>query len=74
MDRQEISPYRPHYSISLVSYWFFSSVSLSVYEDTGLLIAGLVGTSMILIRNNKRIKKHILMYDETATHLSNIQV
>jgi hypothetical protein len=32
---------------------FSAAVSLGVYEDTGLLVAGLVATSMILIRNKR---------------------
>ena len=40
---------------------FSAAVSLGVYEDIGLLIAGLVAASMILIRNRK-IHKNRLIY------------
>jgi hypothetical protein len=37
---------------------FFASVSFGIFEDTGLLIAGVFGTTLIIIKNMK-ISKHL---------------
>lgn len=49
----------PLYIIIIPLLWsvigFFAALNFSVYEDTGLLIAGVTGFGMLLYRNGKRL-------------------